>query len=251
MSVTKLREGKRIIGTMIRMVRNPAIAQIAYHAGLDFIMLDMEHGPYSVEAASDIAKVARSIGLGIFARVPELAKGHVSRMMDVGIEGVMVPMISTPEEAQQLVRWSRYAPIGTRGFGSSGGHTNFAGIGSNASEFMKQQNKFTLAIAQIETSEAIVNIDAIAAVEGIDVLLIGPNDLAISLGVPGDIMGTVNQKAIGKVADAAEKHHKIFAMHGNDVLLAKWDSRLQMVMNNLDINILQNSFSSIVKKYQK
>lgn len=251
MAVRKLREGKRIVGTMVRMVRNPAIAQIAYHAGLDFMMLDLEHGPYSIETVSDIAKVARSIGLGIFARVPELAKGYVSRLMDAGIEGIMVPMISTPEEAQKLVKWSRYAPIGNRGLGSNGELTDFAGMGSDAPSFMKRQNEYTLAIAQIETAEAIKNIDAIAAVEGIDVLLIGPNDLAISLGIPGDTMGEVNQKAIGKVADAAEKHHKVFAIHGNDALLEKWISRMQMVMNTLDINILQSGFSSIVKKYQR
>ncbi len=103
MVVRKLREGNRIVGTMVRMVRNPAIAQIAYHAGLDFIMFDLEHSPHSIETVSDVAKVARSIGLGMFAQVPELAKGYVSRLMDAGTEGIMVPMISTPEEAQQLV----------------------------------------------------------------------------------------------------------------------------------------------------
>jgi len=251
MAVKKIREGNRIVGTMVRMVRNPAITQIAYHAGLDFIMLDLEHGPYSIETVSDVAKVARSIGLGIFARVPELAKGYVSRLMDAGIEGIMVPMISTPEEAKQLVKWSRYAPIGNRGLGSNGELTDFAGMGGDAPGFMKRQNELTLAIAQIETAEAIQNIDEIAAVEGIDVLLIGPNDLAISLGIPGDIMGEVNQTAIGKVADAAEKYHKVFAIHGKDALLEKWGPRMQMVMSTLDINILQNGFSSIANKYRK
>ena len=252
MAVRKLKEGNRIVGTMIHIVRNPAIAQIAYHAGLDFIMFDLEHGSYSIETVSDIAKVARSIGLGIFARVPELTKGYVSRLMDVGIEGIMVPMVSTSEEAKQLVRWSKFAPVGNRGFGSIGEFTNFVNIGSDVITFMKHQNELTLTIAQIETAEAIKNIDAIAAVEGIDVLLIGPTDLAISLGVPGDIMGEVSQTAIGKVADAAEKHHKIFSMHSsNDALLEKWDSRIQMVMNTFDINILQNGFASIAKKFKK
>lgn len=251
MSVKKLREGKRIVGTMVRMVRNPAIVQIAYNAGLDFIMLDMEHGSYSIETVSDIAKVARSTGIGIFTRVPELARSYVSRLMDIGIEGIMVPMISTPEEAQQLVRWSRYTPIGNRGFGNIGAHTKFMGIGLDILTFMNRQNESTIAIAQIETANAIKNIDAIAAVEGIDVLLVGPNDLAISLDVPGNTMGEKNQEAIRRVAEAAEKHNKVFAIHGNDALLDKWDSRLQMIMCSLDISILHNSFSSIVKKYQK
>ncbi|GAB4112498.1 MAG: aldolase/citrate lyase family protein [Candidatus Caldatribacteriota bacterium] len=251
MVVRKLREGNRIIGTMIRMVRNPAIAQIAFYAGLDFIMFDLEHGPYSIETISDIAKVARSIGLGIFARVPELAKGYISRLMDAGVEGIMVPMISTPEEAQKLVKWSKYAPLGNRGFGSIGGLTNFNKIISGAANFMKEQNEKTLSIAQIETAEAIKNIELIAAVEGIDVLLVGPNDLAISLGVPGDIMGEKNQAAIRKVVEAAEKYKKFFAIHGNDALLESWDSKLQIIMNSLDISVLQNGFASIAQRYRR
>ena len=251
MAVQKLRENQRIVGTMVRMVRNPAVAQIAKAAGLDFIMFDMEHGPYSIETVSDIAKVARSSGIGIFARVPELAKGYVSRLMDAGVQGIMVPMVSNPEEAQKLVDWSRYAPVGKRGLGSNGELTDFAGMGSDALSFMADQNRKTLAIAQIETAEAIEKIDAIAAVEGIDVLLIGPNDLAISLGVPGETMGEVTQAAIGKVADAAEKHGKVFAIHAGDGMLEKWDSRMQMVMNTLDIDVLKNGFASIAKKYQK
>ncbi len=251
MAVEKLREGKRVVGTMVRMVRNPAVAQIAYHAGLDFILFDLEHGTYSVETISDIAKVARATGISIFARVPELAKGYVSRLMDAGVQGIMVPMLSNGEQAKQFVDWARYAPIGDRGLGSNGELTDFGGMGSDAPTFMKEQNNKTLAIAQIETAEAIDNLDAIAGTEGIDVLLIGPNDLAISLGVPGNIMGEVTQTAIGKVADAAEKYGKVFCIHGSDALLEKWDSRMQMVMSDLDINILASGFSGIAKKFKK
>lgn len=250
-TVEKLRGGERIVGTMVRMVRNPAIAQIAYHSGLDFIMFDLEHGPHSIETVSDVAKVARSVGLGVFARVPELAKGYVSRLMDAGVEGIMVPMISTPEEAKLLVKWSRFAPIGDRGLGSNGEMTDFGGMGSDAPTFMAEQNRKTLAIAQIETAEAIEHIDAIAATEGIDVLLIGPNDLAISLGVPGNIMGDITQDAIAKVAAAAKKHDKVFCIHGSDALLEKWDATTQMVMSNLDINIIQSGFAAIAKKFKK
>ncbi len=87
--------------------------------------------------------------------------------------------------------------------------------------------------------------------EEIDVLLIGLNNLAISLGVPGNIMGKVVQTVIGEVADAAEKYHKVFAIHSSDALLDRWNSRMQMVMSELDINILQNGFAGVAKKYQK
>jgi len=251
MAVLKLRGGERIVGTMVRMTRNPAIAQIAKEAGLDFIMLDMEHGPYTMETLADTAKVARSIGLGIFVRVPELTKGYVSRVMDLGADGVMVPMVSTPEEAQALVDWSRFEPVGKRGLGSTGVYTAFGGMKMDAREFMAEQNRRTLAIAQIETAEAIRNIDAITAVEGIDVVLVGPNDLSISLGVPGDKMSEAVQVGIDKVAKAAQRHGKIFSMHSAGALMDKWEARgMQMVMSDMDIGVLKSGFQAIAKKYR-
>ncbi len=101
---------------------------IAKNAGLDFVMVDMEHGAYSIETFSDMAQVARSIGLGVFVRVPELSKGYISRIMDAGAEGVMVPGIRTHHEVKDLINWSRYTPTGHRGFGVSSGHTGYGGI---------------------------------------------------------------------------------------------------------------------------
>jgi 2-keto-3-deoxy-L-rhamnonate aldolase RhmA len=252
MTVKKMREGKRVVGTMVRMVRNPAIALIASHAGLDFIMLDMEHGPYNLETVDDIFKVGRSLGLGCFVRVPELAKGYVSRSLDCGATGVMVPMLESVEQAQLLVRWAKYAPLGGRGFGAPGGHTNFVGFTpDSAPVFMAKANVDTITIAQIETAQAIQNIDVIAAVPGIDALLIGPNDLAISMGCAGDLMGDTLDKAIGKVAAAANKHGKIFGMHAPDGLAERWLPKgLNLVMSNLDINVLTAGLKAISQKYK-
>ena len=251
MKIKDLRDGKKIVGTMVRMIRNSSVTQIALAADLDFIMLDMEHGAYSIETFSDIAKVAKSIELGIFVRVPELSKGYVSRVLDAGADGVMVPMISTREEAQALARWAKYEPIGKRGYGSSCVQTGYGNIDTDTMTFMKNRNKESLAIAQIETKEAINNIDAIAEVEGIDVLLIGPNDLSISLGLPGKVMDKIVQQAIEKVANAAEKNGKIFSMHAGDKLLEKWIPRgMNMIMNELDVSVLKSGFNSIAKKYK-
>ena len=252
MAVQRLREGKRAVGTMVRMIQNPAVAVVAHHAGLDFIMLDLEHGPYTLETVGDVFKVGRALGLGCFVRVPELAKGYVSRCLDAGATGIMVPMLESVEQAQLLVRWAKYAPLGSRGFGGIGGHTNFVSIGANAtSAFMAKANVDTLAIAQIETAQAIQNIDVIATVSGIDALLIGPNDLAISMGCAGDLLGDTVDKAIGKVAAAAKKHGKIFGMHGPDPLTERWLPRgLTLVMSNLDANILANGLKAISQKFK-
>ncbi|QEN09473.1 hypothetical protein EXM22_16335 [Oceanispirochaeta crateris] len=250
-AVERLKAGERIIGTMVRMVRNTSIASLAKFGGLDFIMLDMEHGSYTIENAEDIAKVARASNVGIFARVPELARSYVSRLMDAGVEGIMVPMVNNADEAQKLVDWSRYAPLGKRGLGTNGGLTEYQGIGTDAMTFMASQNKKTLAIAQIETAQAIENIEDIAAVEGIDVLLIGPNDLSISLGVPGKLFDPLVQDAILKVAECAARNNKVFSMHAGDALLDIYKDRMQMIMNSIDIDVIGQGFSAISKKYRK
>jgi 2-keto-3-deoxy-L-rhamnonate aldolase RhmA len=250
MPVRRVREGKKIVGTMLRLVRNPGVVSVAGQAGLDFVMLDMEHGSYSLETIADFCKVARGSGLGCFVRVPELARGYVSRALDCGANGVMVPMVETVEQAQDLAAWAKYAPLGKRGLGGSGGHTDFAGIGAKVKQFMAEANDNTLAIAQIETAGAIEAIEEIAAVAGIDVLLIGPNDLSISLGCPGELTGPEVNEAVGKVARAAAANEKIFGMHAGDALLEKWIPHgLSLIMNLLDINILASGMAAIGKKY--
>ncbi len=252
MAVQKLREGRRVVGTMMRMVLNPAIATVAHHAGLDFIMLDLEHGPYAMETVDDVFKVGRLLGLGCFVRVPELAKGYVSRSLDCGATGVMVPMLESVEQAHLLVRWAKYPPLGGRGFGGVGGHTDFVVIAAKGTPvFMAKANVDTITIAQIETAHAIQNIDAIAAVRGIDALLIGPNDLAVSMGCTGDLLGDTVDQAITKVAVAAKKHGKIFGMHGPDALTERWLSRgLTLVMSSQDTSILTAGLKAIWQKYK-
>ncbi len=252
MNIEKVRRREeRIIGTMIRICRDTGIAHIAKNAGLDFIMIDMEHGAYTVETVSEIAKVARAIGMGIFARAPELSKQYVSGLMDAGVQGVMIPMISTEDEAKKLADWARYPSMGKRGFGSTAVFTGYKAPDTDIATFMADQNRNTLAIAQIETEEGIDNIEKIAAVEGIDVLLMGPNDLAISMGVPGEPNAGIVKDAMAKVEAAAKKYNKLFSMHAGDGVLKNWNTDdMSIVMNDIDINVLKAGFAEIVKKYQ-
>jgi 2-keto-3-deoxy-L-rhamnonate aldolase RhmA len=164
----------------------------------------------------------------------------------------MVPMLESLEQAERLVRWAKFPPLGGRGFGGAGGHSNFIGITPDATPaFMAKANVDTIAIAQIETAQAIQNVDVIAAVPGIDALLIGPNDLAISMGCAGDLLGETLDKAIGKVAAAAKKHGKVFGMHGPDPLTDRWLPKgLTLVMSNLDTNVLTAGLKAICQKYK-
>ncbi|MCG8477735.1 MAG: aldolase/citrate lyase family protein [Spirochaetales bacterium] len=250
MAVAKLKEGTRAVGTMIRFVRNPAIAWMIKNAGLDFYMYDMEHGPYSMETLSDSFAVARAAGVGGFVRVPELSKGYISRALDAGAVGVMVPMVESVEQAQRLVEWAKFAPVGKRGFGSNGGHTYYRAPDGGTLEFLTTANREVLTIAQIETADGVAAVEEIAAVEGIDALLVGPNDLALSLGVAGDLMGETLHTAIGRVAEGARKSGKVFGLHAPDALLERWiPEGCTLVMSALDAGILVGGFNEIARKY--
>jgi 2-keto-3-deoxy-L-rhamnonate aldolase RhmA len=235
-----LGQGLPVVGTMLRLIRNTAVLPVAADAGLDFVMLDLEHGPYSLETVADMAVVARAHGIGLLARVPELARGYVSRALDCGLDGVMVPMLERPEQARQLAEWSKYSPVGRRGLSTTGGHTGYRKIGS-AVETMEQLNGRTLAIAQVETVLGVENAAAIAATDGIDALLVGPNDLACSLGKPGQLDCAEEEDAIARVAAAAADAGKAFGMHAGAEMLRRWAGHgMTLVMSSMDIYVLSS-----------
>ncbi len=248
MVVESLLKGKPAAGTMLRLVRNPAVSLVAANAGLDFVMMDMEHSSYSFETVSDAASMARARGISLFVRVPELAKGYVSRALDCGVEGVMVPMIKDAAEARMLASWAKYAPLGDRGVSGNGAHSGYVDIGAKSPEFMAATNPRVLVIAQIELVSAVEDVDAIAAVDGIDALLIGPADLSASLGVPSEFNHPKMDEAIGKVAAACKKHGKVFGMHAAEPLLRKWiPSGLALRMIGMDIAMLTKAMSEVAK----
>ncbi|MFA7672017.1 MAG: aldolase/citrate lyase family protein [Sphaerochaetaceae bacterium] len=250
MSVQKVKEGKRIVGTMLRLSKNSAVALLAKNAGLDFIMPDMEHSTYNFETLANIARVSRLAGIECFVRVSELSKSYVSGALDAGVTGIMVPMIETVEQAKKFVNWAKFMPVGNRGFGGMGDHSQFTS--AKAVEFMPKANKETLTIAQIESALAIDNIEEIAAVDGIDALLIGPNDLANSLGIPGDLFHEKNMNAILKTAKAARDNNKIFGLHGPDKMAQMLlDEGLTLLMSNHDAGLLLNAFKNLVEKFKE
>lgn len=240
--VTSLKKGDAVVGTMLRLLRNPAGVTLARNAGFDFVMLDMEHGAYGFEAVTDFALLARAENIGLMVRVPELSRNFVCRVLDAGVRGVMVPMLETVEQAESLVHWSRYPPAGGRGLSSSGGHTGHVSF-PDVPAFLREQNERILTIAQIETVTGVQNAEQIACVPGIDALLIGPNDLAVSLGKPGETSCDEMADAIEQVGKATLAAGKIFGMHAGTALLERWIGQgMTLLMNDLDDKILSEGF---------
>jgi 2-keto-3-deoxy-L-rhamnonate aldolase RhmA len=172
----------------------------------------------------------------------------VSRALDSGAAGVMVPMIQTKEEAEMLAAWAKYPFVGSRGLSARGAHTGYERQ-KDIKHFMARENEATLCIAQIETGRAVENIDDIARVEGIDALLIGPNDLALSLGCPGEFMASVVMDAIERVAAAAAENDKIFGMHADRHLISKWlPYGLRLIMSSTDVDLLFKGMETLAKE---
>jgi 2-keto-3-deoxy-L-rhamnonate aldolase RhmA len=243
--------GECVYGTMIRQARDPGAPVIFTSAGYDFVLIDMEHGNYNMETVADLIRGAKSAGIAPVIRVPHLETFFISRALDAGAEGIMVPMTSTKEQAEAIVRYSKYTPIGQRGFGTQTGQTDYKPL--KALEFMKEANEHTLIIAQIETREAIENVDAIISTEGIDVGLIGPNDLSISLGIP-DLMGSERlTQAIDRVVETAKKRGKASGIHiGNAELVRKWRAKGMTVLAcSTDIGFMFNASKSTLDEMKR
>ena len=255
MTWTGLRErvlaGECVYGMMIRQARDPGAPSIFAAAGYDFVFIDMEHGNYSMETVADLIRGAKSAAIATVIRVPHLESFFISRVLDAGAEGIMVPMTSTKEQAEKIVRYSKYAPLGQRGFGGQMGHTNYRPV--KAVDFMKEANESTLIVAQIETREAIENIDAILDVEGIDVGLIGPNDLSISLGIPDQMSSEILTKAIDKVVESARKKRKASGIHiGNVEAIRKWRAKgMTVLAYSTDIGFMYNASKASLEELKR
>ena len=240
----KVLAGEHVYGMMIRQGRDPGTPAIFAAAGYDFVFIDMEHGNYSMETVADLIRGCKSVGVAPVIRVPHLETHFISRVFDAGAEGIMVPMTSRREQAERIVRYSKFTPLGARGFGNQTGQTDYQV--RKTVEFMKEANENTFIVAQIETKEAIENIEEILDVEGIDVGLIGPNDLSISLGVP-DLMGSeVMTQAIDRVVKAAKKKKKASGMHiGSIDALKKWRSKgMTVLAYSTDIGFMYSASKS-------
>jgi 2-keto-3-deoxy-L-rhamnonate aldolase RhmA len=247
----RILSGECVYGMMIRQARDPGAPAIFAAAGYDFAFIDMEHGNYSMETVADLIRGAKSVGIATVIRVPHLETYFISRVLDAGAEGIMVPMTSTKEQAERIVRYGKYAPLGQRGFGTQMGHTDYKSL--KAVDFMREGNENTLLIAQIETKEAIENIDAILGVEGIDVGLIGPNDLSISLGIPDQLNSEMINHAIGKVVEVAKKRRKASGIHiGNIDSIRKWRTKgMTVLAYSADIAFMYNASKASLEELKR
>lgn len=238
-----------VCGALIKIIDNPAVNILAKDAGMDFLFYDLEHGMISYERLHDLILMGKAINMPSLVRVPQLARGDVSRALDCGAEGVMVPMLETETQAIQLVGWAKYMPIGQRGY-SGGANTFYKSSGEHRAN-MDEINKRTICIAQIETVKGIENAEKIAQVEGIDVLLVGPADLCISNQLENQTFHPEIQKQIKHVAQICQCYHKGFGIIGSNDLLKAYYKELNILVSAIDYNVIRQGFIDNVGKLKE
>jgi 2-keto-3-deoxy-L-rhamnonate aldolase RhmA len=199
----RLAEGGIAIGMGLRLARSVDIATIAKTCGYDWLFIDMEHNSMDVDNASQIAMASLAVGISPIVRVPGKEHFHASRLLDSGAQGIVVPHVDTVEEAERAVAYCKYPPKGHRS--AMGVLPQFGYQSVPVGEATKAANEETLVIVMVESPEAIERVDAIAAVPGIDSVLIGTNDLCAELGIPGKFDDPKVEDAYRKVVAACRK----------------------------------------------
>lgn len=196
----RLLAGHRVYG-LLNSIPAPLLVEMIGYAGYDFVILDMEHVGVNPQTLENMIRAAECCGVTPLVRVPGAEPGAILRALDAGAQGIVVPRVQDGDQARQAVRASRYHPLGERGI-SGGRTTGFGTLGLQ--DYMALANREIMVVAMIEDSMGVENIDAIAAVPGVDMILEGAVDLSQSFGVPGQAQHPAVQAAIRRVFAACQ-----------------------------------------------
>ncbi|MDX9802351.1 MAG: aldolase/citrate lyase family protein [Spirochaetia bacterium] len=249
----KLKSGEKVIGTFFEIGGCSAVECLGI-AGLDFLVIDTEHGPFDVESTMDFIRAAELKGITPFVRVKDGTRPSVLKMLDIGAKGLIIPCVNTVDEVRKIVEYGKYYPAGNRGFffgrAASYGYDDAAG---NIETWFDVSNRETLLIPQCETAGCLENIEEIVNINGVDGIFIGPYDLSIGMEKPAqfddpEFLAAV--KRILKACNDAGKFSFIYTVKTGDA--KKYlNSGFSGVAVNTDVSVFINAFKSIIAEVKE
>ena len=248
MSLKKqINELNNIRGAMIFEFFSPGIPIILKNAGCQFIIFDMEHGGLSLEQFKTLAIISNANSISPLIRIPEVNYNYVARALDLGAAGIMAPMVNTYEEALNIVQSSKYPPNGVRGAGFGFAHDNYEN--ESPLSYINTANSNLINIIQIESKQALENVEEIAAIDGVDCLWVGHFDLTNFLGIPGQFDSDIYFNSIKRVVAAAKSNKKSLGIMVNnqDELKMYSDLGFNMIAVGTEMSILSRSISQILQ----
>ena len=244
----KLKAGKTVIGTFVQ-IGHPDITEMLSHAGFDWLLLDGEHGPFGIETMLTMLQAMSGTQTVPIIRVPWNDPVYIKRTLDIGAYGLLIPLVSSKEEAEDAVRSVRYPPRGIRGVGPIRASRYYLDF----KEYIATVDKELLVMVQIETKEAVENAEAIISVEGIDAYFIGPMDLSAALGHMGDANHPEVTDAISHVLAVGKKAQKVAATYAFSVedLQKKVEQGFQLISFGSASRLLMGSAQESLAKIKE
>ena len=245
----KLLAGGTVLGMFVG-TDSADVVEIIGRSGFDFVVLDMEHSPGAPNSMMGQLRAAESRGMEVFARLTNVERTTVLRTLDMGVSGVLAPQVNDVATARAFIDASLYPPLGCRGFAS----TRAAGYGTaSVPEYIAEANSDLLRMVQCETEQAVGEIEEIASVKGIDLIFVGPYDLSLSLGVPGDLYHSKMAKAVKKILAVCKKLGKptgIFVSSAED-LEKRIEQGFTFFTYSMDTLVFTAATSAMVKDARK
>ena len=210
---SKLAAGEFVLCMSLRQLRTADAALVAQASGFDAVYIDLEHSPMTESDASNICIAAAALGLTPLVRVRSASARDIAGALDAGAHGVIVPHVAGRSDAEAAVDHAKFPPAGSRSVSLLNPTMGFRAL--PLGESIEQQNELTMVVAMIETAEGAANVEAIAAVPGVDLVMIGPNDLSAELGIPGKTRDGRIREVYVRAAAACRAQHKHFAANSS------------------------------------
>jgi len=235
----RLENGELALGVGLRQARTVDIAKAMKTAGFDWLFIDMEHNAMSVDTAVQLSVAAQDARITPIVRVPGFQHFHATRVLDGGAQGVVVPHVDTAEMARRMVENTRYPPLGHRSVTGALPQVDFAS--HPVGELTEAVNASTLIVVMVETPEAVSNVDAIAAVPGIDAVLVGTNDLCMEMGIPGQVGDDRVAEALEKVVAACRAngvHPGLGGVYDPPLMQRYIDLGMRLILSGNDLSFL-------------
>lgn len=217
----KFLRGEKVLGSFFTLGNSAAIECMAL-AGMDLLIIDTEHGPFDVESTENFIRAAEVHNITPIVRVKDGSRASVLKMLDIGAMGLIIPYIKSVEEVKNIIKYGKYSPLGERGYGLTRKNGfGMAPYAQDIGDYMKACNRETMIIPQCETVEALECIEEIAALDGVDGIFVGPYDLSISMGIPGQFDNPILISAIKRVQKACKNAGKMSMILGVNGEVAK------------------------------
>ena len=223
----KMQAGERTLGTFFE-TGSTTVAECLGLGGLDYLIIDNEHGPYNPQSTLEFVRAAKLYGMTPFARVSEISREAVLRQLDVGVMGLVIPDVRRVDEVEKIVEYGKYLPLGKRGVAPTAGsgfwYEDYARQGLE--HYFEVSNRETMLLPQCETVECLNSLEEILRVEGIDGIYVGPFDLSAALGKPGQFDDPEIREAIRHIQKACAEAGKFSFIFAANETAAKEDFAL-------------------------